>query len=157
MEEDGQLLFNAAKEHGLEGIMAKRKDSKYVPGKRSDHWCKIKVRPSRECVLLGFTPGKGEREKLFGALQIAELIEGELMYRGKVGTGFDEDTMKEILSEIKQYKVIKKPSLKGGKVVDEKITTWIEPKAIAEIDFARLTPDEMFREPVFVRLRPDLS
>lgn len=157
MEEDGQLLFDAAKEHGLEGIMAKRKDSKYVPGKRSDHWCKIKVRQSRECVLLGFTPGKGEREKMFGALQIAEPVNGEFMYRGKVGTGFDEDTMKEILSELKKCKVIKKPSLKGGKVVDEKITTWVEPIIIAEIGFARLTPDEMFREPVFVRLRPDLS
>ncbi len=156
MEEDGQLLFNAAKEFGLEGIMAKQKDGKYIPGKRSDSWLKIKVRSSTECVLLGYTQGKGEREKTFGALQIAERVDGELTYRGKVGTGFDEDTMEEILRELKKCKTIKKPSLKGGKVVDEKITTWIAPQVIAEIGYSRLTPDEMFREPVFIRLRPDL-
>ncbi|MBA4145848.1 MAG: hypothetical protein C0523_08805 [Cytophaga sp.] len=157
IEEDGELLFNAAKEFGLEGIMAKRKDSKYIPGKRSDFWQKIKVRSSTECVLLGYTQGKGERERTFGALQIAERVNGELNYRGKVGTGFDDDTMKEILRELKKHKVIKKPPLKGGKVVDEKITTWIEPHVIAEIGYSRLTPDAMFREPVFYRLRPDLS
>ena len=157
MEEDGQLLFDAAKEFGLEGIMAKRKDSKYVPGKRTDLWCKIKVRQSRECILLGYTQGKGEREKMFGALQIAERIDGELLYRGKVGTGFDEDTMKEIQRELKKYKVIKKPSLKGGKVIDEKLTTWVEPEVVAEIGYARITPDEMLREPVFIRLRTDVT
>jgi bifunctional non-homologous end joining protein LigD len=156
MEEDGESLFEAAKEHQLEGIMAKRKDGKYLPGRRTDLWKKIKVRHGTECVILGFTQGKGERTKTFGALQIAERIGNELHYRGKVGTGFDEDTMKEIYQTLKKLKETKKPALKGGKVVDEKVTTWIEPVTIAEINYSRFTPDEMFREPVFVRLRPDL-
>jgi len=157
IEEDGESLFAAAKIHGLEGIMAKRKDSKYLIGKRSDAWLKIKVRQSTECFIIGFTPGKGDRKATFGALQIAEQKEGALYYRGKVGTGFNDATMQEISKALKKLAVVKSHTLQGGKIVDEKITTWIEPKLMAEISYARLTPDEMFREPVFLRLRTDCS
>jgi ATP-dependent DNA ligase len=79
-----------------------------------------------------------------------------LYYRGKVGTGFNDTTIKSIGKQLKKLTNAKRPLLKGGKIVDEKITTWIEPKLVAELSYARLTQDEMFREPVFVRLRPDL-
>ena len=156
VEEDGELLFAAAKIHGLEGIMAKRKDSKYIIGKRSNAWLKIKVRQSTECFIIGFTPGKGDRKTTFGALQIAEKVEDTLHYRGKVGTGFDDATMKEIGKQLKKKAIVKNHKLQGGRIVDEKITTWIEPSLMAEISYSRLTPDHMFREPVFIRLRPDL-
>ncbi len=154
--EDGKSLFNAAREHALEGVMAKKKDSKYLPGRRSEGWLKIKVRQTSECVILGYTPGKGNREATFGALQIAEKISGDLFYRGKVGTGFDDHLMKEIFSLLKKLKKVKKPILKGGKIVDEKITEWVEPSLLVEVSFSQLTADQMYREPVFVRLRPDL-
>ncbi|HTJ51734.1 MAG TPA: non-homologous end-joining DNA ligase [Cyclobacteriaceae bacterium] len=153
--EDGNSLLAAAKEHGLEGIMAKRIDGKYLPGKRSDLWIKLKIRDSVECVIIGYNPGKGERSSTFGGLHIAERIGGELVYRGKVGTGFDDATVKEISKQIKTLKVIKKPI--PQKVMDEKTSIWVEPVLIAEISYARLTPDKMFREPVFIRMRPDLS
>lgn len=155
--EDGESLFEAAKEHALEGIMAKRKDGKYFPGKRSDSWLKIKVRNTHDCYIMGFTPGKGNRNATFGALQIAEKINDEFHYRGKVGTGFDDEMMKEIYKELKKRKKIKQPDMAGGKVVDEKVTTWIEPGLVAEINYSKLTPDKMFREPVFVKLRLDVS
>ena len=136
--------------------MAKRKDGKYLIGKRSDLWLKIKVRQTAECVIIGFTQGKGDRSTTFGALQLAERKGDGLHYRGKVGTGFDDATMKGIVKDLQKLANKKKPSLKGGKIVDEKITTWVEPKLMAELSYARLTQDEMFREPVFVRLRPDL-
>ena len=82
-------------------------------------------------------------------------MEGELVYRGKVGTGFDDATIKEISLDIKKLKEIKKPIT--NKVMDEKTSKWIEPVLIVEISFASFTPDKMFREPVFVRLRPDLT
>lgn len=154
--EDGASLFEAAKEHGLEGIMAKRSDSKYYPGRRTDGWLKIKVRQTSDCYIVGYTEGKGNRQSTFGALQIAEKVGHELHYRGKVGTGFDDSMMKEILSMLKKQKNASQPAMKGGKVVDEKITTWLEPSLIAEISFAQLTRDQMYREPVFVKLRPDL-
>lgn len=154
--DDGESLFEAAKLHVLEGIMAKRKDSRYLPGRRSDLWVKVKVRQSCECVVLGYTTGKGNRGQVFGALHIAEKSGNDLHYRGKVGTGFDDKTMKEIFKTLKNKKSLKKP-LVIGKVLDEKISTWLEPEIIAEISYAKLTPDKMFREPVFIRLRPDLT
>jgi len=153
--DDGESLFEAAKVHSLEGIMAKRRDSKYYPGKRNDCWQKVKVRQACECRVIGYTQGKGDRAQTFGALHIAELIDDELHSRGKVGTGFDDATMKEILKELKKNKEIKKPKV-VGKLLDEKISTWLEPATIVEVNYSKLTPDKMFREPVFVRLRPDL-
>jgi DNA ligase D-like protein (predicted ligase) len=153
---DGEALFEAAKAHELEGIMAKKKDSKYFLGKRSDCWLKIKVRQSREVFIIGYTKGNGDRATTFGALQIAEQVGDNLAYRGKVGTGFDDKTVKEIFKILKTVNTVKKTTAQGT-FVDPKITTWVEPTLVAEVSYARITPDEMFREPVFVRLRPDLS
>jgi len=153
--DDGEALFEAAREHELEGIISKEKSGRYLPGKRSDLWLKVKVRNTRECVILGYNPGKGDRSTTFGGLHIAERDGDKLLYRGKVGTGFDEAMIKEIFRQVKALKEIKKPI--PDKVMDEKISTWIEPKLIAEISFSMITKDQQFREPVFVRLRPDLT
>lgn len=151
--EDGKALFQAAKDHGLEGIMAKDKNSRYLMGKRSDGWLKIKVRNTTDCIVIGYTQGNGNRSQYFGALHIAEETDKGLKYRGRVGTGFDDKMLKEISVAIKKLKKVKKP-LKE-KVLEEKTSTWIEPKLVAEIRYASLTKDKMFREPVFVRFRPD--
>ncbi|MEQ8364356.1 MAG: non-homologous end-joining DNA ligase [Cyclobacteriaceae bacterium] len=153
--EDGQSLFEAAREHNLEGIMAKDKASRYLPGKRSDGWLKVKVRNTRECVIIGYNKGKGNRSDAFGGLHIAEYEKGELIYRGKVGTGFTDAAIKDTFKLIKKLKEIKKPV--DVKVLDEKVSIWVEPKLFVEITFASFTPDKNFREPVFVRLRPDLG
>lgn len=153
--EDGEALLEAAREHQLEGIMAKRADGKYVPGKRSDAWLKIKIRNTRECVIIGYNEGKGNRSDAFGGLHIAERDGAELVYRGKVGSGFDDATVKEIFKQLKKLKETKKPI--PQKVLDEKVSKWVEPKLVAEISYASLTPDKNYREPVFIRLRPDLA
>lgn len=153
--EDGASLLEAAREHELEGIMAKTVSGKYLPGKRSDAWVKIKIRNTRECVIIGYNEGKGNRSEAFGGLHIAEREGDKLIYRGKVGTGFDDATIKEVFSQIKKLKKIKKPI--PQKVLDEKVSIWVEPKLIAEISYASLTPDKNYREPVFVRMRPDLE
>lgn len=153
--EDGISLFEAAREHSLEGIMAKEKSSKYYPGRRSDQWLKIKVRNTSECVVIGYTEGKGDRLKYFGALQIVEITKDGWIYRGKVGTGFSDALMKEVLSVLKKVQTSKKPI--KGKLFDEKISTWCNPEVLAEISFSMITEQGMYREPVFLRLRPDLS
>jgi DNA ligase D-like protein (predicted ligase) len=152
--EDGEALFAAAGELGLEGIMAKEKNSKYTPGKRSDSWHKIKIRQTAESHIIGYTKGKGTRGEHFGALHLGDYINRELEYRGKVGTGFDTKIMKEVYAELKKLKEIKKPI--EEKVLDEKQTVWVEPKLVCEIQYASMTKDGAFREAVFVRLRPDL-
>ncbi len=153
--DEGQELFEAAKKMGLEGIIAKEPDSKYYPGKRSSSWFKVKVRQTTDCVILGFSTGKGDRAKYFGGLQIAEVVDGVFEYRGKVGTGFTQELMKDVHGELKKLKEVKKPI--ENTAMDEKTTTWVEPVLMCEIQYAQLTKNNTFREPVFVRLRPDLK
>jgi DNA ligase D-like protein (predicted ligase)/DNA ligase D-like protein (predicted polymerase)/DNA ligase D-like protein (predicted 3'-phosphoesterase) len=153
--DDGQGLFEAAKAHQLEGIMAKLRDSKYLPGRRSPSWLKIKVWQTREVVIIGYTRGKGDRGETFGALHIAERDKDQLLYRGKVGTGFDDEAIRDINARLKKIMEIKKPITK--KLLDDKVTTWIEPRIYAEVSYTSITTDKIFREPVFVRLRPDLE
>ena len=88
-------------------------------------------------------------------MHIAEQDGDKLLYRGKVRTGFDDATIKEISGQIKSLQETKKPIVQ--KVLDEKTSTWIEPKLIAEISYSMLTADKMYHELVFVRMRPDLS
>lgn len=153
--EDGKGLFDAAGALGLEGIMAKDVNSKYIPGRRTDTWYKIKVRNTTESHIIGYTKGKGNREAVFGALHLGDIDEkGKVTYRGKVGTGFNDKLMKEINKEIKKLKEVKKPIKE--KVLDEKNTTWIEPKLVCELEYASITKDGAYREPVFVRMRPDM-
>jgi bifunctional non-homologous end joining protein LigD len=154
-EEDGEALFEAAKGHALEGIMAKQLDSRYYPGRRSDGWFKVKVRDTVDCLIIGYTEGKGDRSKTFGALHIAEETKNGLQYRGKVGTGFNDKQMKSIIAMLSKLKKQEKPI--KGKLLDEKVSVWVEPKLRVEIQYSSITKDKMFREPVFIRLREDKS
>ncbi len=153
--EDGEALFKAAREHDLEGIMAKKKDSKYLVGKRTDLWQKIKMQHTVDCLVIGYTKGKGDRAAHFGALHLAERQDGDLIYRGKVGTGFNEENIREVYRELEKLETIKKPVYQ--EVDNEKDTIWVEPELVVEVAYGRLSANEIFREAVFVRLRPDLS
>jgi ATP-dependent DNA ligase len=153
--EDGAALFEAVKEMGLEGIMAKQRNSTYLPGKRGDSWLKIKTRRTAECVIIGYTAGKGEREESFGALHLAQANGAELKYVGKAGTGFDEQSRRAIFDELEELTIIKRPVKE--KPLDDARSIWVEPKLMCEVQYASLTKDSMLREPVFVRLRPDLA
>jgi ATP-dependent DNA ligase len=152
---EGKELFKAAAAMGLEGIMAKERNSVYQPDKRTASWLKIKTRQTADCVIIGYTKGKGDREPLFGALQLARQTEEGLKYVGKVGTGFDTKRMKEIFSLLRNVKTTRR-SVKE-KVIDEAATTWVEPRMMCEVQYASMTKDNMLREPVFLRLRPDLG
>jgi bifunctional non-homologous end joining protein LigD len=151
---EGAAFFTAAVQMGLEGIVAKEINSLYRPGTRSAQWLKIKKRQTLECLIIGYTPGKGERGALFGALHLAQRQGDGFRYLGKVGTGFNEKSMKEVFAHLKKLKQVKKPIRE--KPPDEARTVWIEPKTICEVQFASRTRDGMLREPVFLRLRPDL-
>jgi ATP-dependent DNA ligase len=153
--DDGHALFEAAKTLGLEGVMAKEKNSPYQPGKRSAHWLKIKTRQTVDCVIIGYTAGKGNRASEFGALHLAVEEQGTLRYVGKVGTGFDTRMMKQIFAELTSLKKIKRPVKE--KPLDDSTSTYIEPKLICEVEYASWTKDKMLREPVFVRMRPDVN
>lgn len=150
---EGQDLFEAARKFHLEGIMAKRPDSVYTPGKRSDAWWKIKTRNTIDCLVIGYTRGKGDRESTFGALQLAVREDGGLRYLGKVGTGMDDRLLKTLRARLDELHVVRRPI--SQKPVDDNLTTWVEPRLVCEVEYASLTKDGLLREPVFLRMRPD--
>ncbi len=153
--DEGGALFAAAGQMGLEGIVAKQRNSVYTPGKRGDGWTKIKTRRTVECIILGYTKGEGDRASTFGALHLGHYVGKKLKYLGRVGTGFDEKMMKELFVELKKQKPAKRPF--AEKVLMDNVTTWIAPELVCEVRYASLTPEGHLREPVFVRLRPDLD
>jgi DNA ligase D-like protein (predicted polymerase)/DNA ligase D-like protein (predicted 3'-phosphoesterase) len=151
--DDGVPLFEAASAHGLEGIMAKERNSVYMPGKRTSHWFKIKTRHTTDCVIIGYTKGKGDRESTFGALQLGQYKGKQLVYVGKVGTGFDDRTSKAILAELQKVKRGDRPVKE--KPIDDSVTVWLEPELVCEVQYSSRVSTGNLREPVFLRLRPD--
>lgn len=151
--DEGADLLRAAMELGLEGVMAKRRDSPYLPGKRTEFWLKIKARQTRECIIIGYTRGKGDRKDQFGALHLACYDGDQLRYLGKAGTGFDERQMKLLVDEMARVPRVRR--LIKEKPPDDAATTWLEPQLVCEVQYASLTSTDSLREPVFLRLRSD--
>jgi bifunctional non-homologous end joining protein LigD len=152
--DDGKAFFDAVKGLGMEGIMAKRRGSRYAVGERTDAWLKIKVRSTADCVVIGYTEGEGKTRASFGALHLAEETTGGLVYRGRVGSGFTEKQRKDIRKALDtlpplEASVRNKPSEKDG--------TWVAPGLTCEIKYNELTRGGVYRAPVFLRLRPDKS
>ena len=155
--DDGQALLRAAEEQHLEGIMGKRADSRYLPGKRSPEWLKYKTHGEQELVIVGYTRGKGRREWSFGSLVLAVNGAGGLEWVGNVGTGFDEDEIERLLGKLRPLErkdspfpdVPKMPRIRKGDVV------WVEPKLVAQVSFAEWTHDGRLRAPVYLGLRED--
>jgi bifunctional non-homologous end joining protein LigD len=154
VSDDAEKLYAAAMDRGFEGIVAKRKDSIYVPGKRTNAWQKIKAVQSAEFVVGGYTKGKGAREPL-GALLLGYFDKKDFHYVGHVGSGLDEDTFQDLRARV--ARLTRKSSPFAEKVDLHRPTTWLEPKLVAEVNFASVTPDGNLRAPVFLRLRNDIE
>jgi bifunctional non-homologous end joining protein LigD len=150
---DGELVFKAAIENGLEGVIAKRTDSIYEPGKRSKRWLKIKGTLSDEFVIGGFSAGQGNRAGTFGALLLGQYNKGKLVYTGHVGTGFDEPLLNDLLKKLAELKTETMPF--KDKPPLNAPTTWVRPELAAEVKFAQRTDEGLLRAPVFLRLRED--
>jgi bifunctional non-homologous end joining protein LigD len=153
--EEGEALLDAVRQMGLEGIMAKRRDGIYSPGKRTGAWLKIKTRQILDLRIIGYTLGKGDRKPTVGALHLASTAGNGLEYVGKVGTGFDHRSLKTLWGKLQKLKTLKRPVTR--KPPDDTNSIWCEPKLLCEVQFASRTRDGRLREPVFLRLRPDLQ
>jgi bifunctional non-homologous end joining protein LigD len=141
----GTKFFEEAGRLGLEGIMAKRADSKYLSGARSDNWLKIKTSKRQEVVIAGFTAPKRTRP-FFGALALAVRDNKGWCYVGHVGTGFSHKTLEELHGKLIKLKSTKSPFF--GKVKDEAVTTWVKPFLVAEVKFTEWTSSGEMRHPV---------
>jgi bifunctional non-homologous end joining protein LigD len=151
---DAEQLYAAATAMGFEGIVAKRRNSPYQAGKRSNAWLKFKQTRTAEFVIGGYTRGKGEREPL-GALLLGVWDDGKLQYVGHVGSGLTAEVIDEIGQ--RSQALARKRSPFGGKVELHRPTHWVEPKLVAEVTFAERTPDGLLRAPIFIRLRNDVN
>lgn len=152
--DDGESLYRAALAHGFEGVMAKRRDAPYLPGERSGDWLKIKPTRSAEFLIGGYTKGKGARKAL-GALLIGYRDGAALCYAGRVGTGFDDATLKHLRQLLGVRRRARSPFTDKPPGGDEIV--WVEPELVAEIRFAEWTAAGLLREPVYVRLREDID
>jgi len=149
VEARGRSFFQQTMEHGLEGTMGKWVKSPYLIGKRSRYWLKIKPKHSAVCHVVGYTVGKGAREKLFGALAVATREEENWVYRGTVGSGLTEDDMESILPRLKALEV-NSPPITLPQV--KKRVRWIRPDLKCEVTFREITQNGSFRAPVFRRM-----
>jgi bifunctional non-homologous end joining protein LigD len=145
---DGEHMFEAARQMGLEGVLAKDRRSTYE-SKRSNCWLKLKVLNEQEFVIGGFT--KGERE-YFGALVLGVSENGKLRHVGQVGTGFDHKLMKAIYQQLEPLITKTSPFVNKPRIPE---VTWVKPEVVCQVRFLERTQDGMLRAPVFVRLRDD--
>jgi bifunctional non-homologous end joining protein LigD len=155
--EDGEALLVAAREQGLEGVVAKRVDSRYQPGRRSTDWRKVKVRGRQEVVIAGYTRGQGRRAGGFGALVVGVQDAGGLRWAGNVGTGFTDAEIDRLLALLKPLERPESPFAETPRMprVRRSDVVWVEPRLVAEVEFAEWTREERLRAPVYLGVRED--
>jgi ATP-dependent DNA ligase len=148
--EKGEDYFQAAQKKGIEGVVAKRLDSRYLPGIRSQDWIKIKKSLTIDLVVGGYIPGNGDREQYFGGLLMGAYDHGQLVYVGRVGSGFALAELQEITSHFLPR--IQSPFSNPPPTADVK---WVEPNLVVQVTALEVTHDGHLRAPVFMRTRND--
>ncbi|MGA3240557.1 MAG: DNA ligase D [Bryobacteraceae bacterium] len=149
----GEELLEAARENGLEGLIAKRATSTYE-SKRSAEWLKLKIVTQQEFAIGGFTEPQGDRSH-FGALVLGVYDGRKLNWVGNVGTGFDQKTLAYLASRLKPLIVEKCPFAERPK--PDRGMTWVKPELVAQVKFANWTQDNRLRAPVYLGLREDVK
>jgi bifunctional non-homologous end joining protein LigD len=164
IEREGEAFLTQVAALGLEGIIAKKADTPYRGG-RSAQWLKIKAERTDDFVIVGFTEPRGNRHGL-GALQLADYVNGSLVYAGRAGTGFNDGQLielREMLDElVRRDPACFGPILAPGgeprpsdQIPETRTTTWTEPIYVCEVRFREWTPDGILRHPAFLRMRSD--
>jgi bifunctional non-homologous end joining protein LigD len=147
----GQEMLDAARENGLEGILAKRAGSCYE-SRRSSDWLKIKLVNEEEFVIGGYTEPQGDRD-YFGALVLGQYRDGKLHWVGNVGTGFDQKTLTAIHHRLQP--LVRKTAPFAERPKPDRGMTWVKPELVAQVKYANWTQDNRLRAPVFLGLRDD--
>lgn len=155
VERDGRKLFTELQKRGIEGMVGKRADSVYEPGRRSSNWVKVKSWMSQTAVICGFTSGKGRRSDL-GALVLGVYDNGVLVHCGQTGTGFG-DSMLDALYQQLSKRVSATTPLTRMKELARGRVTWVRPEVICEVRHAGWTSEGKLRHPVYLGLRNDLD
>jgi bifunctional non-homologous end joining protein LigD len=145
---DGIAFFETARMRGLEGIMAKDRRSPYVPGKRTDRWQKVKIRPEQELVVGGWVEGVGSAVEL-GALLVGVHEDGALQYAGKVGAGFTNDVRAELLAAVASLAATDPPFAYPIPRAAARGAHWLRPELVIRAAFAGWTGDGLVRQAAY--------
>jgi bifunctional non-homologous end joining protein LigD len=148
-------LLAAARAQRLEGVVAKRTDSRYLPGTRSPLWRKVKVRPQQEFVIGGWHPGEGHRDGQLGSLLVGYYEGDALRYAGKVGTGFDAAELARLGRLLAEVATDTPPFDPPPPKPVARTAHWVRPQLVAEITFAEWTPNGTLRHPSYLATRED--
>lgn len=155
---DGNLsaALASSRELGLEGVVAKQRDAPYSPGRRSSAWIKLKHHRSQEVVIGGWRPGTGRRSERIGSLLVAvpDIEGGELIYAGRVGSGFTESQLDSLLATLERSSR-KTTALTGVPAADARDAHWVTPRLVGEVEFAEWTSTGRLRQPRWKGLRED--
>ena len=156
--DDLDAALAASAQFGLEGVMVKDASSRYRPGVRSPAWLKLKHTRTQEAVIVGIRPGKGDRERTLGSLLLAVRDEpdGDLQYIGRVGSGFTDRILADLLARLDPLRIDRAP-LSGVPGPDASDALWVSPDLVGEVEFANWTPDGVLRHARWRGLRPDKS
>jgi bifunctional non-homologous end joining protein LigD len=148
----GDELLAATGAQQLEGVMAKRLGSPYLPGRRSPNWRKVKNRRRLDVVIGGFTAGAGNRSATFGALLVGRRFDGALVFAGGVGTGFDQRLLESLTRRLRDLAVAACPFEPPPPASYRRDAHWVEPVLSATIELTELTNDGLVRHASFVEL-----
>ena len=149
---DGASLLAVTLEQDLEGVMAKRLGSVYVPGKRSPNWRKVKNRRRTDVVIGGFTEGGGNRTSTFGSLLVGRYDGDALVFAGGVGTGFNQKLLTSLTKRLRSMATRECPFDPLPPPAYRKQATWVRPDLGAEIEMTEFTNDGLVRQASFIRL-----
>ena len=153
---DGDALMDAAKARGLEGIVAKRSDSPYEIGRRSNAWRKLKYRPQQEFVVGGWVPGTGNRVSTrWAATARRRLRRRSFRYSGRVGTGFKERELQRLMARLRSDASDECPFDPPPPPPTRKIAHWVRPEMVVEVAFAEWTHEGILRQPSYLAERDD--
>lgn len=150
--EKGLDQFDLALKNKSEGIIAKKANSTYIPGKRSNEWLKIKISNEEEAIIIGITEPKKSR-KYFGAILLGQYYGKRLQFIGKCGTGFTDATLKELYTMLKPQFMNESPLSEKIALADK--IQWVKPKLVCQVKFSEWTQDKHLRHPVYLGLRID--
>jgi bifunctional non-homologous end joining protein LigD len=153
----GQAVFEATRAQGMEGVVAKRRDSRYEPGRRSECWVKVKHVRRQSAVIAGWKPGEGGRAGRIGSLLLGVQGEDGLEFAGHVGTGFTDSTLRLLAERLEPLRRDTSPFAGAVPREHARSAVWAEPRLVCEVEFPAWTRDGRLRHPSFQGLRDDLD
>jgi bifunctional non-homologous end joining protein LigD len=154
--DDGQMLYDATREQGLEGVVSKKRGSLYVPGRRSADWLKLPHRPTRSYVVGGWRL-ETDSESRLGAVLVGQPTGRGLSYRGRVGSGIAGKVGQRLVDVLAPLTAQESPFCDEVPRIDAKGTTWVRPEVVVEIAALGMTPALRLRQPAYLGVRQDLA